>query len=172
MSLDSELWLLSYCNYGSIVLRSPSLKNSISLYIKVCIHIYLKWNVHIQADNTPRRNRRLSSKTPMPGMRRLFGIVGRGCPIVSQNIGYCCCPCLAEVEVKYLLLKAPCTLNTGPRKHEMYLTWNPSPLRPAFMVPIGALQTSRERQQLIAILPMKHSNNHHDTTIPWVQSSW
>lgn len=65
-------------------------------------------------------------KTLSPDMagEAFFKFIFQGNPKDSQiNMGYnSCLICLTEVEAKSLLLKAPCTSNTGLRGSEINLT--------------------------------------------------
>lgn len=65
-------------------------------------------------------------KTPSPDMEgeTFFKFIFQGNPKDSQiNMGYnSCLICLTEIEAKSLLLKAPCTSNTGLRGSEINLT--------------------------------------------------
>lgn len=109
-------------------------------YIHTCMHSLFKWNFSYLITLPAKAINYLTK----PGTRSLR--VGQGCPRHSQNIMdyFCCLGGHPEVGGKSLLLKTPCTLDTGPRGQELDLT---SSLGLAFTAQVGAMQASNRRKQ-------------------------
>jgi hypothetical protein len=56
------------------------------------------------------------TKTSVQGREAFFWVVGQSCSRDAPNItGYCYCPWLPGVQVKFLLVRTPCTSEKGPR---------------------------------------------------------
>lgn len=73
--------------------------------------------------------------------------------------------CFQEINSKFFLLKISCSMNTGLGGYKLDLTRRPPSWGLSFIVPEGAMQTTKEEMRPIILLSCKvyeHKNNQHD----------